>query len=187
MWPAVGSIRRRMARPTVDLPQPDSPTRPSVSPSPIAKLTPSTANTRSGLTRNPRLIGKCFFSASTTSTGSPACGAPACALTLASVMAGSVRRSGMPTRGPVAGTFFLVSRSFVAAAIVGARAARRKGAARRQAVQRGHDAWDLLQPTGGGRFAAQQPKPRQRRQQSAGILMLRLREQRADLRLFHLA
>ena len=31
--------------PTVDLPQPDSPTRPSVSPRPIAKLTPSTACT----------------------------------------------------------------------------------------------------------------------------------------------
>ena len=30
--PAVGSMSRRSARPTVDLPQPDSPTSPSVSP-----------------------------------------------------------------------------------------------------------------------------------------------------------
>ena len=43
MVPAVGSIRRRMARPTVVLPQPISPTSPSVSPGPIVKLTSSTA------------------------------------------------------------------------------------------------------------------------------------------------
>ena len=38
-----GRIRRRMVLPTVDLPQPDSPTSDSVSPRAIAKLTPSTA------------------------------------------------------------------------------------------------------------------------------------------------
>ncbi len=43
MLPSVGSISRRTVRPTVDLPQPDSPTRPSVSPRRIEKLTPSTA------------------------------------------------------------------------------------------------------------------------------------------------
>jgi len=48
MEPLVGSINLRMARPTVDFPQPDSPTRPSVSPSPIEKLTPSTASHRIG-------------------------------------------------------------------------------------------------------------------------------------------
>ena len=36
--PAVGSMRRRSSRPTVVLPQPDSPTRPSVSPRRISKL-----------------------------------------------------------------------------------------------------------------------------------------------------
>ena len=45
MLPAVGSISRRTVRPTVDLPQPDSPTSPRVSPGRIEKLTPSTANT----------------------------------------------------------------------------------------------------------------------------------------------
>ena len=43
--PAVGSISRRMQRPVVDLPEPDSPTRPSVSPGAMSKLTPSTACT----------------------------------------------------------------------------------------------------------------------------------------------
>src|SRR6266542_470085 len=43
--PAVGSTRRRIARPSVDLPQPDSPTRPSVLPDSILIVTPSTAFT----------------------------------------------------------------------------------------------------------------------------------------------
>src|SRR5690606_21273652 len=41
--PASGSYRRSSALPSVDLPQPDSPTRPSVSPRAISKLTPSRA------------------------------------------------------------------------------------------------------------------------------------------------
>ncbi len=42
-WPAVMSNSRRIARPTVDLPQPDSPTSDSVSPRAISNDTPSTA------------------------------------------------------------------------------------------------------------------------------------------------
>src|SRR6266851_2554219 len=38
--PSVGSIKRARSRARVDLPQPDSPTSPTVSPCPIAKLTP---------------------------------------------------------------------------------------------------------------------------------------------------
>src|SRR5256885_356161 len=41
--PPVGSSRRVTARPSVDLPQPDSPTRPTVSPALISRSTPSTA------------------------------------------------------------------------------------------------------------------------------------------------
>jgi len=41
--PAVMSNSRRIARPTVDLPQPDSPTSDSVSPRATSKDTPSTA------------------------------------------------------------------------------------------------------------------------------------------------
>ncbi len=42
---AVGSISRNTRRPSVDLPQPDSPTTPSVSPAARVKSTPSTART----------------------------------------------------------------------------------------------------------------------------------------------
>ncbi len=45
MLPQVGSTSRSTLRATVDLPQPDSPTSPSVSPMPSEKLTPSTACT----------------------------------------------------------------------------------------------------------------------------------------------
>src|SRR5690606_12723813 len=50
-------------RPAVDLPQPDSPTRPSVSPRITSKLTPSTAFTAPTCrcTMKPELMGKCFF------------------------------------------------------------------------------------------------------------------------------
>ena len=44
--PEVGSISFKIARPVVDLPQPDSPTMPSVLPCSIWKLTPSTACSR---------------------------------------------------------------------------------------------------------------------------------------------
>ena len=61
--PLVGSISRSTLRATVDLPQPDSPTRPSVSPAPIEKLTPSTActvPTRRAQQTPPR-TGKCLL------------------------------------------------------------------------------------------------------------------------------
>src|SRR5262249_8495289 len=44
--PDVGSISRRIDRPVVDLPQPDSPTSPSVSPAMMSNETSSTAWTR---------------------------------------------------------------------------------------------------------------------------------------------
>ncbi len=57
--PPVGSYSRRMVRPTVDLPQPDSPTSPSVSPLWIEKLTSSTAlmSPMCRSSRMPLLIG----------------------------------------------------------------------------------------------------------------------------------
>ncbi len=45
MWPSLGSISRAMQRATVDLPEPDSPTMPSVSPRRISKATSCTALT----------------------------------------------------------------------------------------------------------------------------------------------
>ena len=61
--PPVGSSSFMMQRAIVDLPQPDSPTTPSVSPSRSANDTPSTAFTEatSFWKTMPRVIGKCFF------------------------------------------------------------------------------------------------------------------------------
>src|SRR6267142_1309367 len=69
--PEVGSISRRIVRPVVDLPQPDSPTRPSVSPGRMSKETSSTACTRatSRESRPPR-IGKYFLRFLTRRSGS---------------------------------------------------------------------------------------------------------------------
>ena len=59
-------------RAMVDLPHPDSPTTPSVSPLLTEKETPSTARTRpiSFWKMIPRVIGKCFSRFSTVSRGS---------------------------------------------------------------------------------------------------------------------
>jgi len=74
--PDVGGISWRMARPSVDLPQPDSPTRPYVLPRAIVRSTPSTAltwpTTRSKST--PRVIGKCTVRSRTASSGVPSSG-----------------------------------------------------------------------------------------------------------------
>jgi hypothetical protein len=70
--PDVGSMRRSMSRPTVVFPHPDSPTRPSVSPPWISKLTPSTARTRPTVRMSsPPLTGKCFTRSRTTTRGAP--------------------------------------------------------------------------------------------------------------------
>ena len=62
-----------MQRASVDFPQPDSPTIPSVSPGLMLKVTPSTAFTEaiSFWKMIPRVIGKCFLTSSTTSSSSP--------------------------------------------------------------------------------------------------------------------
>src|SRR5690606_6435044 len=50
--PELGSIRRATIRPMVDLPDPDSPTRPKASPGRIEKLTSLTARTSRGLSKS---------------------------------------------------------------------------------------------------------------------------------------
>ena len=60
MLPSVTPTSRITARAKVDLPQPDSPTRPTVSPRRTSRVTPSTART-SAMWRSkisPSLIGK---------------------------------------------------------------------------------------------------------------------------------
>ncbi len=60
-----------MQRPVVDLPQPDSPTSPSVSPALISNDTPSTAWTRAtSREKSPPLIGKYLTRFRTLSSGS---------------------------------------------------------------------------------------------------------------------
>src|SRR3954447_18797971 len=70
--PAVGRSSAMSNRPSVDLPQPDSPTTPRVSPLRRSKLTPSTARTAPTcfLNRMPRVRGKCLTRSRTSSTGS---------------------------------------------------------------------------------------------------------------------
>src|SRR4029434_10089502 len=71
MAPAVGSSAARMSLEVVVLPQPDSPTRPSVSPALMVKLMPSTAFTQPRTLPNRRLAtGKCFLRSRTSSNGS---------------------------------------------------------------------------------------------------------------------
>ena len=68
--PEVGSVSRAIARPKVVLPQPLSPTRPSVSPGSIARLTPSTAFIESRARRKtPCWTGKCTFKSLTSISG----------------------------------------------------------------------------------------------------------------------
>src|SRR5687767_14091827 len=63
--PLVGSIKRRMHRPAVDLPQPDSPTSPRVSPRKMSNVTLSTARI------GPSSVGKCLTSDRTLTSESP--------------------------------------------------------------------------------------------------------------------
>ena len=71
--PAVGSTRRSTARPNVDLPQPDSPTRPSVVPRRTSRSMPSTARTWPTVRCRtmPERIGKWTSSPRTSSRTSP--------------------------------------------------------------------------------------------------------------------
>ena len=59
--PDVGSSSRSSTRPRVDLPEPDSPTSPTVDPASTLRSTPSTARTCPTVRRRmPRWMGKCF-------------------------------------------------------------------------------------------------------------------------------
>src|SRR5262249_10384503 len=175
MVPAVGSISRSTVRPTVDLPQPDSPTSPSVSPASIVKLTPSTANTvPAARCSSPLRMGKCFLRSRTSST--------------VSGIAVPVKLVRTPAGGPMAGAFFFVRGILRAAAGLGVRAARRKHAARREIAERRHGPRNFLQPLDhAGIFPAHRGQPWDRAHETMRIGMLRMREQFLDRRLLHLA
>ena len=161
--PAVGSIRRSSSLPTVDLPQPDLPTRHSVSPGSIAKLTPSTALTSATVRASrPRCSGKCFFRSSTSTTGrharAPPVGEHALGLVAGDHMAAADRAQ---------------RRRLDAAALDRVGAARREGAALDRLAQRRHDAGDL----GEAALAVLRPQPRDRGHQAARVGMRRAVEQ----------
>src|SRR5687768_10804701 len=124
--PEVMSSMRSTARPVVDLPQPDSPTSPRVSPRRTVKLMPSTAFTvpTRRLARMPDVIGKWTLRSSTVRTGS-----------------GS--ETGMEEAGrEMVGLAFEQRRTLGATEIGRILAARREGAARRQGGQIGRLALD---------------------------------------------
>src|SRR5665213_978172 len=186
MVPPVGSISRRTVRPTVDLPQPDSPTRPSVSPLSIEKLTPSTANTvPAACCNSPLRIGKCFFRSRTSST--VAAGAtPVVGET--SGIAVPVELVRAPARRPMTGALLLVGRIGLPATVFGVRTARRKHAAVRQVRQGRDHAGNFLEPCAGFYLlAAHQRKARDRSHQPVRVGMLRPHEQLLDRRLLDLA
>src|SRR3989442_11390720 len=88
-----------MLRPRVDLPQPDSPTRPSVSPCRISRSTPSPARTwGTVLCMSPDVIGNQVFKPRTSTSGSSAVQA---GLRAARVAASGMRSSFGPGRAQV--------------------------------------------------------------------------------------
>src|SRR5262249_3791116 len=178
--PSVGSIRRSTVRTTVDLPQPDSPTRPSVSCGAIENDTPSTANTTPPeRRRKPWRMSKCFLRSRTSSTGGEACPlAEARAVVAVSAIAASEDLVRAPAGGPVARALLLVGREGGAAAVLRIGAARRKNAAGRQVAERRDHAGDLLQPRGRALADAMHDgEARDRGHQAARVGMLRIGEQ----------
>ena len=105
--PALGSISRKMQRPVVDLPQPDSPTMPRVSPAAMLKLTPSTACTRStSRLSSPPLIGKYLVKPLTCKSSGAWSGAwliasDACAAWGKEAVSDVISRSGKPPGDPM--------------------------------------------------------------------------------------
>ena len=96
MFPPVGSVSRSTQFATVDLPLPDSPTRPRISPRPSVNETPSTACTTPRRPASTPPTGKCFTRPSTSSTGPPL------ALIRRRSRRGGSRRRGEPAAPPEA-------------------------------------------------------------------------------------
>src|SRR5450432_3609571 len=142
--PDVGSIRRSRQRPVVDLPQPDSPTSPSVSPRMSSKLTPATACTWSVSRPNsPLLTGKFFTRSLTRPNGSD----------LPAALKGAPSRScPMQHAGDlVAGLDFDQRGSLVQAFVAHERTPRGKPATWRRPDQAGHRPGNRLESAPPGR------------------------------------
>src|SRR5215213_5430841 len=152
MWPAVGSIKRSKQRPTVDLPQPDSPTKPKVSPAKISNDTPSTART----TSSEPSTGKCFTRPRTlTSVSRISAGGGGCGWLFVSTWAlmnsFAVRRhcgSEIVKHTAYFNTAFELVKRNVSFGATGhaMRASRSEVTTRRQVSRFWHDAFDRFQP-----------------------------------------
>src|SRR5712691_2847655 len=155
MVPAVGASAARMSFAVVVLPQPDSPTRPRVSPVLIVKLTPSTALTQPRLLpRREPPTGKYFLRPRTSSNGS---------------LTGGLLQ-GLPAPDGPAVAQGLLAGLFSTATVQGVRAAGVKAAARRQ----GREIWRLA---GDGVERLLAPQLRHGVEQSSGVGVLRCVEQ----------
>src|SRR5687767_10387469 len=165
--PDVGSMSLRIVRPVVDLPQPDSPTSPRVSPGMTSNDTSSTAWTRAtSRESSPPRIGKYFLRFRTLRSGS-------------AMGSSSVEEAGHLVAWP----HFLERRRVVEMHGFGQRAARREAAARPRLAAQGRDGagnrLELLLP--GGRHV----DARDRAQQSLRVRVERLLEQLAHRCFLH--
>src|SRR6185369_11975265 len=136
-------------RPTVDLPQPDSPTRPNVSPAKISNDTPSTART----TSVEPSTGKCLTRPLTvTSLSARAAATFACSISTRALMNLFVISRNCRCKIVKHATHFdtaveLIQRNLFRRATRHAmRAARREVTTRRQIRRSRHDTFDRLEP-----------------------------------------
>src|SRR5580765_6245275 len=164
--PAVGSSRRTMQAPTVDLPLPDSPTSPSISPGAIVSETPSTAWTSPPRPSRCVPAVKCLTRFSASSVG-----------------VWSVMRTGMEAGDEVVPLHLAQRRHLRAGLLVRARAAVREGARGPWPVERRHAPRDLAKPA----VVVAASGPRDRAEQPDRVRMLRPREQIVNGRLLDLA
>src|SRR6266568_3180568 len=161
--PSSGSTRRRTARPAVDLPQPDSPTRPKASPSRTVNEMPSSARTVTVRARGkPRVTVKNLRSPRTVRT--------------ASAMSGLARRSAQPAPHLVIRRVGKRHEQRIAqrAKLLTQGAARGEAAARRHGADRRHLTGDRAEAAGVAIDA------RDRAQQELGIGMRRSGEKLID-------
>ena len=174
-----------MVRPRVDLPQPDSPTRPTVSPRRTSRSTPSTAWSWPVVRlRKPCLTGKYFLrprtrSRMSSSAGGLRCSRPSSTGGLGALGAHEAMPIGFVARGPFSHSQQADScaptgqqrRQLLAAAVEDVVAARREPAAVRPVERARHHAADRLQ-----RRRVPHAEQRDRRQQRLGVRVLRRRE-----------
>src|SRR5262245_15697820 len=165
--PLVARTSWRMQRPVVVLPQPDSPTSPSVSPRRSSKLTPSTARTRPEWPpKSPPATRKCFTRFRTSRSEGPSfTSGPGDA-----PRQGAVEVGGLPARAHVSAAAHRAKRRRLGDAALDAEgAARREGAAGREPREIRWLALDRVQAR-----AARLVQTRHRAQQAERVGMARI-------------